>query len=76
MYYMIYNKTTGQYYWQKSNDPNKSIESHIRRANDPTSQRYYTPLHTALREEGTDNFNFFIMKYPPKWATHFGRYMT
>ena len=74
MYYLIINKNNNLYYANKSNDPQKSIEAHIRRANNPESHRYNTPLHKALREEGIDNFLFYKLNVLPKWVMHFKRY--
>ncbi len=62
MYYLIINKNTGEYYCNRSDDPWRSINAHIHKANNPESKTYNSLLHKALREQGVDNFNFFSCK--------------
>ncbi len=75
MYYLIFNKKTGAYYCNKSENPEKSIESHIRRANNPNSTRYNTALHKALREEGIDAFTFYKLDKLPSWVSCLMQYV-
>ena len=75
MYYIILNKTNNKYYCNKSSNPQRSIEAHIRRANNPNSKSYNTPLHIALRTEGIDNFNFYQVPYYPEWVEKFKQYL-
>ena len=75
MYYLIVNKNNHKYYCNRSSNPQRSIDAHIRRANNPNSATYYSDLHIALREEGTENFNFYSLNYIPTWVKRFTRYM-
>ena len=73
MYYLIINKLTKEYYCNKSNNPKKSIEAHIKRANNPNSKRYNTPLHTALRNN-LENFVFYSLEHIPNWIKKYKAY--
>lgn len=75
MYYLIVNKKNNKYYCNRSSDPQRSINSHIRRANNPNCVSYNSELHKALREEGIDNFNYYSLEYCPEWVEHLTRYM-
>ena len=76
MYYLIINKLTKEYYCNKSRDPQKSIDTHIRRANNPNSKNYNTPLHIALREQGLDNFIFYKLEELPDWIESYKKYLS
>lgn len=73
-YYLIINKNNYKYYCNISSNPSKSIESHIRKANNPNSKRYNTELHQALRIEGIENFEFYILDNIPDWVQILTRY--
>lgn len=73
-YYLIINKINHKYYCGKSSNPQYSINSHINRAFNPNSKRYNTELHIALRQEGIDNFIFYICKFCPDWVEKLNKY--
>lgn len=75
MYYLIINKKTQEYYINKSKNPQKSIEAHIRRANNTNSKGYNTPLYIALRNN-FDDFIFYSLKYIPEWIEKYKQYIT
>ena len=54
MFYVFKNLKTGEVYGNFSKNPLQSIDAHIRRANNPASTRYNTPLHKNLREHFND----------------------
>ena len=45
MFYIFINTKTNYFYCNYSNRPQRSVEAHIRRANNPTSRDYYKPFH-------------------------------
>ena len=73
MYYLIINKKTQEYYFNKSKNPKRSIEAHLRRANNLNSKRYNTPLYTALRNN-PDDFIFYSLEHVPDWVQEYRQY--
>ena len=74
MFYLFFNKITKEYYCGRSKKPERSIASHINRAFNSQSKRYNTPLHTALRKYGLNNFTYYVLSEPPDWIKKFNQY--
>lgn len=69
MFYLFIDNTNNYYYGNYSTNPKKSIQQHIRRANNSNSRDYNKPFYTALREH-LKNFTIQITNYPPDFICH------
>ena len=73
MFYIFINTKTNYFYCNYSNRPQRSVEAHIRRANNPTSRDYYKPFHTALREH-LEDFDISYQLTRPSFAYYLHHY--
>lgn len=74
-YYIMINKTTLNYFVNKSQRPKTSVRHHFHRANNPQRDDYNGDFYTALREYGEEGFDISFSLEAPEWMVRRAHYM-
>lgn len=74
-YYIIINKTTLEYFVNKSTHPQASVRHHFSRAKNPDREDYNSHFYSSIREYGDENFDISYSLEMPPWAVSRAHYM-
>ena len=75
IYYIIINKSTREYFVNKSSHPERSARHHFTRAYNKDRKDYDSEFYTAIRNEGEENFDISFSLEMPSYATSRAHYM-
>lgn len=74
-YYIMINKTTMEYFVNKSTHPRTSVRHHFNRAKNPNRADYNSDFSIAIRTYGEEGFDISYSLEVPEWMIRRAHYM-